>query len=192
MVRSTPPSLLSIMRSRVLGVDPDVVVVAVVRPLDRLEGLAAVDALEQRHLRAPDDVGVLGIDGDGGEVPGPLAQVMAGVDQLPGVAAVVGAEQAALLGLDQGVDAPAVGRGDGDADLAPDAFRQPLARRPCVRSTASCFQVSPPSREMYRPLPGPPLVSSHGPAPRLPQAGEQDAAGWTGRSRRRRRRCPRP
>src|SRR5579864_7859192 len=26
----------------------------------------------------------------------------------------------------------------------------------------SCVQLSPPSRETYRPLPGPPLVSSHG------------------------------
>ena len=42
----------------ILGIDPDVVVVAVVRALDVLEGLAAVDALEQRHLRAPDHVRV--------------------------------------------------------------------------------------------------------------------------------------
>ena len=46
------------------------------------------------------------------------------VDAGPRLAAVVGAEQAALLGLDQGVDAAAVRRRDGDADLAPDAFGQ--------------------------------------------------------------------
>ena len=80
-------------------------------------------------------------------------------DALPGLAAVVGAEQAALVRLDEGVDAPAVRRRDGDADLAPGAFGQSPVLLPGL---PSCFQVSPPSREMYRPLPGPPLVSSHG------------------------------
>src|SRR5581483_8551022 len=59
--------------------------------------------------------------------PGPLAEGPAVVDVVPRLAAVVGAEQAALVGLDHGVDAPAVGGGDGQLDLAPGAGRQPLA-----------------------------------------------------------------
>ena len=51
----------------------------------------------------------------------------------------------------------------------PSAYFLPLRRRPCRRramsargGATSCVQVSPPSRETYRPLPGPPLVRSHG------------------------------
>ena len=69
-----------------------------------------------------------------GEVPGPLAQVAAGVDELPVVAAVVGAVQAALLGLDEGVDALAVAGGDGDADAALGAGGRPLSSSSFRRS----------------------------------------------------------
>ena len=58
---------------RVLRVDPEVVVIAVAVALDVLERLAAVDALEQRHLGEPDHVGVRRVDGQVREVPGPLA-----------------------------------------------------------------------------------------------------------------------
>ncbi len=102
--------------------------VAVVQPFDALERLAAVDALQQRHLREPDHVGVGRVDGERGVVPGPLAERAVGGDERPVLAAVVGAEQPALLGLDQGVDAPGVGRRHGDADLAPDALGQALLR----------------------------------------------------------------
>ena len=104
---------------------------------------------------------------------------MLGIDQRPGLAAVVGAVQAAFFGFDHGVDAFAVGRGHRDADLPIEAFGQALAscsdcgfaRSP---SGPSLFQVSPPSRETYRPLPGPPLVISQA-CGGLPQAGEEDA-----------------
>src|SRR5262249_29122987 len=49
------------------------------------------------------------------------------VDVLPGAAAVLAVEQAALVGLDQRIDAATVAGGDRDADLAPLAARQPLA-----------------------------------------------------------------
>ena len=190
--------------ARILRIDPDVMMIAVVRPLDALEGLAAVDALEQRHLRAPDDVGVARIDGEGGVVKGALADGALIVDELPGIAAVVAAEQSALVRLDEGVDAPAIGRRDGDADLAPDAFGQPLGvflafrrvlaeigrivgrrrdeLRPVLAAVARDVQAA--ARSAADQLPRPP--------PRLPQAGEQDLRIGRIESRRRTRRCRRP
>src|SRR5439155_19058021 len=54
-------------------------------------------------------------------VPRALADVAILADFLPRRAAVVGAEQAALVRFDDGVDALRVRRRDGDADLAPGA-----------------------------------------------------------------------
>ncbi len=161
--------------------------VAVVRSLDSLQGLAAVDALEQRNLREKDHVGVLRMNGQRGEVPRPLLDAAAGVDELQVLAAVVAAEQAALLGLDQRVDAPRIGWGDGQADLAPDALGQALAAswfprrhlcrrpgnlrgrgnelRPGVAAVAG--DVQPAAGAAAGQVPRPP--------PRLPQAGEEDA-----------------
>src|SRR5262249_39723911 len=86
---------------RVGRVDPQVVVGAVVRAVHGAEGAAAVDALEQRDVRGPDDVSVLRIHGERGVVPGPLPQVVVCRGQPPALAAVVGAVEAALFGLDQ-------------------------------------------------------------------------------------------
>src|SRR5439155_4460029 len=133
------------------------VVVAVVLPLDADDRLAAVDGLEHRHLREPDDVGVLGVHGEGAVVPGALAEAVVAVDELPVVAAVVGAEQAALLRLDQGVDAAAVRRGDGDADLAPGPLRQAAGQLlPGVAAVARDVQAAAGAAadELPRPPPG--------------------------------------
>src|SRR5262249_4754624 len=51
-------------------------------------------------------------------VPGPLPQVGVLVEPLPGLAAVVGAKHAAVLGLDDRPDAVGVHRRDGNADDA--------------------------------------------------------------------------
>src|ERR1051326_8295145 len=101
--------------------------VEVMAALDVREGLAAVDAAEDAHGRDPDDVLVLGIDGESAEVPGTLAEVVRAIGAGPGFAAVVRAVEAALLVLDHGVHAMAVGRGDGYADLAPGALGKALA-----------------------------------------------------------------
>src|SRR5205814_1605932 len=108
----------------VLRIDPEIVMVAVMSAFDLVEALAAVDALEETHLRGPDDIGIHRVDGEGGVVPGALAEITARVDELPGVAAVVGAEQAAFVRLDERIDTARVGRRHGHADLAPDALGQ--------------------------------------------------------------------
>jgi hypothetical protein len=64
----------------IFGIDPRVVEVAMVRG-HALDGLAAIDGFEQRHLGEPHDVGVRGIDGDGRVVPGALTQSAVGIRQ---------------------------------------------------------------------------------------------------------------
>src|SRR5260221_13147257 len=49
---------------------------------------------------------------------------MSSVDALPFAAAVIGTKQAAFLGFNEGVNAPAIGCGHGHTDFAPDAFGQ--------------------------------------------------------------------
>src|SRR5262249_32411270 len=105
--------------SRIFGVDPDVVMVAVMDAADGLKRLPPVDALEHWNVRAPQHVGVPGIDGNRRVIPGPLAKDALIVGAFPGAAAVVRTEQPALLRLDQRVDAPALRRRDRDADLPP-------------------------------------------------------------------------
>ncbi len=78
--------------ARIFGIDPNVVMIAVVRPFDALESFAAVDALKQRHLWTPHDVGVARIDSERGVVESALADGAPIVDELPGIAAVVAAE----------------------------------------------------------------------------------------------------
>ncbi len=106
------------------GVDPEVVVVAVGRRY-LLEGLTAVDGAKQLDVEAPDRVRVLGIGAEVGVVPGALAEVALLVQALPGLAAVVGAEDAALLVLHDRPDAAGLGGGGGDPDLALDPLRHP-------------------------------------------------------------------
>src|SRR6185369_12312896 len=100
---------------RVVGGDPEVVVVAV-RGADRRPALAAVLRLVELDVDDVDRVLVLGIGVDAAVVPGALAQVAALAHLLPGIAAVVRAEDPAVLGLGDGVEVLRVGGGDGDAD----------------------------------------------------------------------------
>src|SRR5262249_39109335 len=96
----------------------------VVRPLDLLEALAAVDALQETQAGAIDDICIGGIDADVGEIEGPDAQVAVGVDVGPFLAAVVGTVEAALLGFDEGVNATAVAGSYRDGRSSPGAGGQ--------------------------------------------------------------------
>ena len=114
--------------SGVRRIDPEVVVVAV-RGGDLAERLAAVDGLPQAIVRHPYRVDVDGIGEDVHVVPGTPAKACLLAAPLPGGAAVVGAEERAVLGLDHGVDTPAVGRRDDDADAPQDPAREPRVSR---------------------------------------------------------------
>ena len=125
--------------------------------------------------------GLRRIDGDRRVVPGALAQRVRRVGQLPGLAAVVGPEQPALFRFDQRVDAPAVGRRDRDADLAPDAVGQAVAGELLPGVAAVARDVEAAARAAALQVPRQP--------PRLPEAGEEDGRGSTDPSRRRTRPC---
>ena len=108
----------------VARVDPELMIITV-RGLDHLESPAAVDRLEHRRIHDPHDVGVLRIGGELHVVPAArLDQAILGLPR-PALAGIIGAIQAAALGLDDGVDAVGIRRRDADADLAHQR-RQPF------------------------------------------------------------------
>src|SRR5438132_6896224 len=137
----------------------------VVRPLDLLEGPAAVDALEHAQAGAPDHVRVHGIDGDDGEVPRPYLQIAVRVDKLPFAPTVVGAVQAALLRLNEGVNAFALS-GDVQADASPDSSRQAVVLELLPDGAAVGGLVEAAAR--------PAAGETPGCSPHLPQGGEKD------------------
>ena len=121
------------------------------------------------------------MDGDRREVPRPLADLAVVGRQLPCFAAVVGAVQPALFGLDHGVDALRVGRGDRRRRPCPTG--RAAGRCPCRRRFFAAGRASGPEL-----LPGVAAVagdvqaaawSAADQVPRLaaglPHAGEEDA-----------------
>ena len=103
---------------RIVRIDPDVVMIAVRAVADVGERLAAVGRAERARVQRVDDVLVLVIGEDVRVVERALADVAAGVDHLPGRAGIVGHQQAAVLVLDQRVDAVGIRGRQRDADLA--------------------------------------------------------------------------
>jgi len=90
-----------------------------------VEAAAAIGGAVGIDVHDIEGVGVLGIGDDVHVVPGPLDEAVVGIDELPSVAAVVGAIEAAFGSFDQGVDAVRV-RANGNTDAAVGTFRQPL------------------------------------------------------------------
>ena len=68
---------------RVFGVNPQIVVVAVVGAIDPAKRFAAIHASEQWHLRTPDNIRVGWIHRECGVVPGALADGALVVDLDP-------------------------------------------------------------------------------------------------------------
>ena len=101
--------------------------VVAVRNLDLVEEVAAVGGLERFNVHHVDDVFIARVGDDVHVIPRPLPQAVAGVDELPGLTAVVGAIEAAvgIARLDQGVDAIGI-RSDGDADASVWPLRQTM------------------------------------------------------------------
>ena len=109
--------------SRIVGVNPKVVVVAVGRG-DPVESAPPVNGLPALVVKYPHRVRVLRVGEDVLVVPGTPLQVPVVADQLPGIASVVGAVQAAVLGLDGGPHPPRFGGGYGNPDASLEAARQ--------------------------------------------------------------------
>ena len=109
---------------RVVRVDPEVVVVPVPDP-PFLERLPAVRGAPRADVQDVHDVRVLRVGEDVRVVPGALDQLAVLGDAGPFLAAVVGPEEAPLLGLDEGEDPLGPRSRDGDADLPDDSFGKP-------------------------------------------------------------------
>src|SRR5207244_7365450 len=88
------------------------------------EGLAAVRGAVGTGVGDVEDVFVFRIDLDLGEVVAASPQAPLAVDKAPAIAGVVGAIEAAGLGVDHGEDKFRVAAGDADADAS-----QAFARR---------------------------------------------------------------
>ena len=110
----------------VVRIDPEIVVIAVSR-VDEVVGRAAVGRLRQREVQDVDGVRVARVRDHAIEVERTLPEIAIRVDQPPRCAGVVRSIQAARLGFDDGIEAPRVGAGHADADLADRPVRQ--ARR---------------------------------------------------------------
>src|SRR5205807_7330804 len=109
----------------VLGIDPEVVVIAV-RDRELEEGLAAVVTAPGRDVQHPYRLGIGRMRVDVVVVPGTLPQVTVLARALPGLAEVVRAEHGAVLGFDDRVHAARFRRGRGHADLSQQTLRQSL------------------------------------------------------------------
>src|SRR5207249_7235974 len=107
--------------ARVVGRDPEIVVVAVGGLRRTGEGLPAVGGAPELHVVHPDGVLVLRVGEDAGVVPRPLAKLPLAVHPRPAVAAVVGAEDPTRIGLHDGEDPLGVGGRDGNPDVADGA-----------------------------------------------------------------------
>src|SRR6266581_542481 len=86
--------------------------------------LASVIGAIEAGVEHVDGVGFLRGGKDVRVIPRTLAEVTLLVDLGPGLAAVIGSEDAALLGLDDGPDAVGINGRHCDPDAANDAFRE--------------------------------------------------------------------
>ena len=93
----------------------------------RKHGLAAVDRFQHSDMRKPDDVCVRRVNRQRRVIPRPLFEPGGITNVFPAVAAVIGAEQAAILCLNQRVNAIGITGCDPHADLAPNTLRQTVA-----------------------------------------------------------------
>jgi hypothetical protein len=152
----------------VTRVDPHAVVVAVdlARAAEPAEAGAAVVRHHQPRRQVVEAVRPGGIDPDVGVVERPLGRGLVLVDLLPALAAVVRAEQGALLGLDQGVDDVRVRARDGEADSPELSLGQAVLLREAPPALAAVVgDVEPGARAA-----GP---EGPGPAPVVPHRGEE-------------------
>ena len=102
----------------VIGIDPEIVVVAVGRLDLGVESNAAVGRLVEVDVQRVDRLAVLRIRVEAGIVEGALAELSLIVRSFPGGAAVVGAEDASLGRLHDRPDPLRICRGDSDSDLS--------------------------------------------------------------------------
>ncbi len=145
LIRLGGPALAAIVRNRgaavigvdhpvrMRGIDPQSVIIAV-RCANEAEGVPAVGRLIHRSIQHIDRIDALGISENVREIPGALREAMIGIDEMPVFAGILAAIDAAFFGFDDGIDAIAVGAGNGDTDAAKNARRAARDLRDVSRS----------------------------------------------------------
>ena len=103
---------------RIRRIDPDVVKIAVRRVGHHAETLPAIHAEQQNKIGLENLVLIFGIDDQIGEIKRPPHHELAGIQPLPGLAAVIGAEQRAVLAFDLGIHHLRLARRHRDCDSA--------------------------------------------------------------------------
>ena len=106
----------------VVGIDPEVVEVAVGAVVDDFVRRAAVGRAEERRVLHVDDVLVVMVGEHVRVVERALPDPPLVVDELPGVAPVVAPEEPAVVVLEEGIDAVGVRARDGHPDPPDDAL----------------------------------------------------------------------
>ena len=135
----------------IVGIDPQPVVVAM-RRAQWSERFARIDRTVSSRVQDVNDVRIFGVGEDVGVVPCALAVLTVTVRELPFLAPIVGAEQAALLSLNQGVHAARVRR-RGHADASESAFGQAFACqfRPRVAAVGRAIETAAGTARFHRP-----------------------------------------
>ena len=134
----------------------------------RVKRLAAVLGVEELDVGGVDPVLVLGVGVDVAVVPGALAQLAVVAGLGPGLAAVARAEEAPLLGLDDGVEVLRVGGGDGDAVDADRPLGEPGVAGQLAPVVAAVGRLPDPRA-------GAAALQAVGGAPEAPHRGVEDA-----------------
>ena len=136
---------------RIVGIDPEVVEVAVGPVVDDFVGRAAVGRQEERRVLHVDDIFVVMVREHVRVVERPLPDAPLVVDQLPGLARVVTAEEPAVVVLEERVDPVRIRARHRHPDPPDDA----LLRHPRIARDLGP-RGSRRRRLLNMPLPGPP------------------------------------
>src|SRR5262249_47324770 len=111
----------------IVGVDPNVMKVAMRAAGDGAETLPAIHAQKKRRVGLEDFVFVLGIDDQVAEIKRPPDKKAAGIEARPIFSAVIRAVQGAVLGFDVGVNDIRLQGRNGERYASPGLRRQALA-----------------------------------------------------------------
>ena len=143
---------------RISGINPQAVIVAM-RHFDFVEVASAICGLVEIHIHHIDGVRFLRIGNDVHVIPGALLDGPALIHRLPGLAAIIGAIQSALMSFNQGIHAIGVGC-DRDTDTTVGLFGEPMLFQPFPGSASVVRAIETAS--------GPSAGETPGHAPGLP------------------------
>ena len=109
--RDGRPAVIAVDQAlRIVGIDPEAVVVTV-RRADGREGLPTVDGAVRSGVEDVHNIGILGVGEDVRVIPCPLTVAAIVIHEFPFLTGIIGAEETSLIGFDQSVNAIRIWRG---------------------------------------------------------------------------------